>query len=326
MEISGNNRSNGRLMAWLWHIALVTVLCWLPSLVSAQPPIFTSGIDIVHIGVTVLDQDGRPVTDLTVADFEVLEDGRPQEVRYFARGLASDAETMPLHLGLLLDVSRSMERDDRFQKSAAIKFLNAVTYAVDTTVVDFDTEVRVGRYGQDDFLRLIERIRGRQPEGATALYDALGVYLDGAFEQEGRKVLIVYTDGEDTRSRQTFGDTRDLLRASDVTVYAIGLHTNLRASARQRQRMLLAQLTDSTGGRSYFPDSLDDLDRIYEEIEAELNARYSIGFVFTNTESDGTWRELRIRLRSDRDDLRGTDVRTRDGYFAAYREPAGPDR
>lgn len=313
-------------MVWLRYIALVILLCWSPSVVSAQQPIFTSGIDIVHVGVTVLDQDGSPVTDLTAADFELLEDGRRQEVRYFARGLASDSETIPFHLGLLLDTSASMQRDTRFQKSAAIKFLNEVTYAADITLVDFDTEVRVGRYGQDDFLRLIERIRARRPEGYTALYDALGVYLDGAFEQDGRKVLIVYTDGEDTRSSLSFGDARDLLRASDVTVYAIGLQKNMRARARQRQRMMLKELAENTGGRSYFPDSLDELDGIYEEIVAELNARYSIGFVSANMESDGTWRELEIRLRSNRDDLRRTDVRTRDGYFAAYEEPRESDR
>ena len=90
------------------------------------------------------------------------------------------------------------------------------------TLVDFDTEVRVGRYGQDDFPRLVERIRNRLPTGQTALYDALGVYLDGAFAQDGRKVLVIYTDGEDTRSRMRFGETADLVRASDVTVYAIG--------------------------------------------------------------------------------------------------------
>ena len=313
-------------MAWVWHIPVFVVLFWLPSVVSAQQPIFTSGIDIVHVGVTVADGDGRPVTDLTADDFELIEDGQTQEIRYFSRGLASDVEAMPLHLGLLLDASGSMELDDSFQKSAAIKFLNAVPYAVDTTVVDFDTEVRVGRYGQGDFPRLIERIRGRRPKGDTALYDALGVYLDGAFEQDGRKVLILYTDGEDTGSRLSFDDARYLLRASDVTVYAIGLQKNLRASARLRQRMLLEQLTTTTGGRSYFPDSLDELDGIYEEIEAELNARYSIGFISNNTKSDGAWRELRIRLRSDRDDLRRAKVRIRDGYFAAYLEPDKPDR
>ena len=237
----------------------MAVLLLAPPAGQGQQPLFTSRIDLVHLGVTVVDRDGNLVTDLTRDDFEVLEDGRSQEVGYFAVGLASDVETIPLHIGMLLDMSGSMEQNDRFQKTAAVRFLNTLTYAADITLVDFDTEVRVGRYGQQDFGRLIERVRGRRPEGYTALYDALGVYLDGAFEQDGRKVLVLYTDGEDTRSRLSIRDARDLLRASDVTVYAIGFQRNLRARARQRQRMRLRQLTELTGGIAYFPPSADAL-------------------------------------------------------------------
>ena len=286
----------------------------------AQQAVFTSRIDLVHVGVTVLDRDGNLVTDLTRDDFEVLEDGRPQEVSYFSVGLASDVETIPLHLGMLLDMSSSMERNDRFQKTAAIRFLNTLTYAADITLVDFDTEVRVGRYGQQDFGRLIERVRGRRPAGYTALYDALGVYLDGAFEQDGRKVLVLYTDGEDTRSSLSMRDARNLLRASDVTVYAIGFQSNLRSRARQRQRMVLGRLTELTGGAAYFPQSTRALEGIYESIVEELDARYSLGFVSTNTRRDGSWREVEVRLRPERADLRRARVRVREGYYAIWNE------
>ena len=298
----------------------------LPATVAAQaqPPVFSSRIDLVHVGVTVLDRDGNLVTDLTRDDFEVFEDGRPQEVRYFSVGLASDAEDIPLHLGLLLDMSSSMERNDGFQKTAAIRFLNTLTYAADMTLVDFDTEVRVGRYSQQDFGRLIERIRGRRPEGYTALYDALGVYLDGAFEQDGRKVLVLYTDGEDTRSRLSIRDARDLLRASDVTVYAVGFQGDLRSRARQRQRMRLGQLTGITGGTAYFPRSINALEEIYASIVDELDGRYSLGYVSTNTRRDGTWRELEVRLRSDRADLRDAKLRVREGYYALWNEMEAP--
>jgi len=308
----------GKLLA-----CVLAVVCVAPAAVQAQQPLFTSRIDLVHVGVTVLDRDGDLVTDLTRDDFEVLEDGQPQEVRYFSVGLASDVDDIPLHVGLLLDMSSSMERNDRFQKTAAIRFLNTMTYAADLTLVDFDTEVRVGRYGQEDFGRLIERIRSRRPEGYTALYDALGVYLDGAFEQDGRKVLVLYTDGEDTRSRLSIRDARDLLRASDVTVYAIGFQRELRSRARQRQRMRLGQLTRITGGTAYFPHSLDALEEIYGTIVEELDARYSLGYVSTNTRRDGSWRELEVRLRSDRANrprLRGARVRVREGYYAIWNE------
>ena len=305
-------------MARYWSVAVVVIL--ISSMASALQPTFTSRIDLVHVSVIVLDRDGTPVTGLDSSDFELLEDGELQEVSYFARGLSTDNDVMPVHLGLLLDASGSMAQDDRFQKTAAIKFLRALDFAADTTIVDFDTEVRVGRYGRDGFPRLVERIRGSRPSGETALYDALGVYLDGAFEQDGRKILVLYTDGEDTRSQMTFEDARDLLRASDVTVYAIGLQRYLRASSRQRQRLFLEELTDSTGGRAYFPQDTDELDGIYEQIEAELNARYSIGFISTNEAMDGGWRELEVRLRSPSESLQRADIRSRDGYYAVYVE------
>jgi Ca-activated chloride channel family protein len=305
-------------MIKVWLVLPAVVLG--SAILSAQLPLYTSGVALVHIGVSVVGDGGEFVADLTAEDFELYEDGQPQEIRYFSRGLESDSETMPMHLGLLFDTSESMEQDARFAKTAAIKFLNTLTYASDITLVDFDTQVRVGRYAQNDFPRLVERIRNRKSTGLTALYDALGVYLDGTFEQDGRKVLLLYSDGDDTRSRMPFDDTLDLVRASDVTVYAVGFQKNLRSSVRMKRRMRLEQLAELTGGRCYFPNSADDLDGIYEQITRELNARYSIGYVSTNERTDGTWREIGIKLASSRPELKRVKVRNRQGYFAPYLE------
>ena len=308
---------------WLVFPALILT----SSIVSAQEVHFTSGVDLVHLGVTVLSRDNELVTELTAEDFELYEDGLVQEIKYFSRGLSSDAETMPMHLGILLDASGSMgEQDGIFAKTAAIKFLNTLTYAQDITLVDFDTEVRVGRYSQADFPRLIERIRGRRPDGWTALYDALGVYLDGAFDQDGRKVLLLYTDGSDTRSRLLYTDVIDLLRASDVTVYAIGFQKYISSTQRDVQRLRLEQLAAATGGRCYFPTDVDQLDEIYEQITDELEARYSIGYSSDNLSTDGVWRKVEIKIKDSRVDFGRLTVRSRQGYFAPYIEEDNPNR
>ena len=221
--------------SWIWSAALVLT----STVLSAQEPLFTSRIDLVHMGVSVVDEDGEPVVDLTPGDIELYEDGEIQDIQYFTRGLHTDTERMPMHIGGLFDASGSMDDDARFSKTAAIRFLNRLTYAEDITLVDFDNEVRVGRYSQQDFPRLVERIRNRESGGMTAFYDALGVYLDGAFEQDGRKVLLMYSDGDDTRSRMPFSDTVELVKASDVTVYAIGFQKHLRGSVRMMQRRRL---------------------------------------------------------------------------------------
>lgn len=290
---------------------------------SAQRPLFTSGIDLVHVGVSIVDDDGEPIVDLGPDDLEVYEDGELQEIRYFSRGMNTDTETLPMHLGLLLDASASMGEDDRLAKTAAIRFLNTLTYAEDMTLVDFDDTVRVGRYDQRDFPRLVERIRNRRPSGRTAFYDALGVYLDGAFDQDGLKVLLMYSDGYDTRSRMPFSDTLDLLRASDVTVYAIGFQGSIPFSDRQRERMKLEQLAEITGGRVFFPNDAKALDGIYEEISEELETRYALGYTSTNTQPDGTWREVEVKVKPVRPELTDVETRGRKGYYARYQDPPG---
>ena len=295
-----------------------------PSL-QAQP-VFRSGVDLVHLGVTVVGKDGQPVSGLRAEDFVIQEEGREQGIAYFTRGLDNDLETMPLHLGVLFDTSGSMDRDAGFAKTAAIKFLRDLNFAVDMTLVSFDTEVRVSRFGQSDFPRLVERLRGQETGGMTALYDALGVYLDGAFAQDGRKVLLLYTDGGDTRSRMRLGELLDLVRASDVTVYAIGFQTQLRVADRMMERLRLEEIVGLTGGQCYFPDSVDELDEIYAQIRDELAARYSLGYVSTDPTTDGAWRRVTVTLAGARPELEGARIRARNGYFAPYFEDAPRDR
>ncbi len=304
---------------------LLLALAMLSAPVHAQP-VFRSGVDVVHFGVTVVGKNGRLVSGLTAEDFVVQEEGREQGIVYFSRGLDSDLEAMPLHLGVLFDTSGSMERDAGFAKTAAIKFLRSLDFAADMTLVGFDTEVRVSRFGQADFPRLVERLRSQETGTYTSLYDALGVYLDGAFDQDGRKILLLYTDGGDTRSRMRLGELLDLVRASDVTVYAIGFQTQLRAADRMMERLRLEEIVELTGGRCYFPTSVDELDEIYAEIRDELSARYSLGYVSTDPTTDGAWRRVTIRLADSRPELKDARIRAREGYFALYLEdePSSP--
>jgi VWFA-related protein len=289
--------------------------------VLGQKAVFRGRVDLVNLGVTVTDRKGNPVADLTADDFQILEDGRAQAIRYFATGeLESDAQAPDLHLGVLLDVSGSMTEDIGFMRTASIRFLNAFSDAVDITLVDFDTEVRVARYGQADFARLVERIRGQKLGTYTAMYDAVGVYLDGAAGQDGRKIMLLYTDGGDTRSALRFGDLIDLLKASDVTVHAIGALDH--RSARAEPRMILQQIAEATGGQAYFPMSVKELDKVYAQIEAEIRAQYTLGYVSANEKTDGAWRKVEIKVTHP--SARDAKVRSRKGYFAPFKAPQRP--
>jgi Ca-activated chloride channel family protein len=288
-----------------------------------QAPMFRGGVDLVNMGVIVTDKKGNLITDLKADDFEIREDGRLQTIRYFSMGQGSTSGPLPeLHLGVLLDVSSSMAEDIGFTRTAAIRFLNSLLDAVDITLVDFDTEVRVARFGQSDFARLVERIRQQKLGVYTAMYDAIGVYLDGADGQEGRKIMVLYTDGGDTRSTLRFSEVVDLLKASDVTVYAVGALDHQSGALRNAQRMILQQIADATGGQAYFPTSVTEVDKIYEHVVAEIRAQYAVGYVSTNEKTDGAWRKVDIRVtRPDAKDLK---IRSRKGYFAPYRNRPKP--
>jgi VWFA-related protein len=289
----------------------ILIVMVLAGITLSGQQVFRAGVELTTFGVTVTDRKGNIVTDLSQADFEILEDGKPQSIQYFARG---EGESSPaMHVGLMLDASGSMQADMKLAQSAAIKFLNMLPTAEDITLVDFDTQVRITRYPQRDFARLIERIRQRKPQGWTALYDALGNYLDGAEQLDGRKIMVMYTDGADSRSALSYSDTLDLLKASQVTVYAIGLVDNA-GSARTQLQMTLRQLTETTGGQAFFPTAMKDVEGAYEKVLAEINGQYHLGYVSTNTATDGGWRKVEIKLKRD-----GLRLRSRKGYFAPYK-------
>jgi Ca-activated chloride channel homolog len=300
-------RIRSRIRPILVCVGLVVAAGW----TTGQQPIRV-GIDLVHFAVVVTDRQGAPITGLTADDFEVLERGKPQRLKFFS---ATDtAIAPPLHLGFLLDASGSMEKDIRDVRTAAIKFLNQNEHAVDVTLVDFDTEVRLARYAADDFPTLIERIRMRKPGGYTAFYDALGVYLHRASDQDGQKILVVYTDGGDTRSTISASEVSELLKISDVTMYALGYLQGHTSSSRMNAQMELQRFSAMTGGQAFFPTGPKDLDGMYEKIQKEIAARYVLGYTSSDEKSDGTWRPVEIKLK--RSDLKGAKLRTRPGYFA----------
>lgn len=280
---------------------------------SAQQPVFRTGTDMVGFGVTVTDRRGNFITDLKPDDLEVVEEGAPQAIQVFARG--DDVETAPeLHLGLVFDTSGSMGDDITLARSAAVKFLNTLNDAKDMTLVDFDTEIRISKYEQASFPRLVERIRARKPDGLTALYDAIGVYLTGARDDDGRKILVMFTDGGDTRSTTSFSKLITMLRDSDVTVYAVGFLEHQSAMTRGEQRQRINQIVLETGGEAFFPSEMKQVEDAYAKILKQIRAQYTIGYVSSNTKPDGRWRKVEIKVR--RPDIQGPKVQARKGYYA----------
>ena len=277
---------------------------------------FRTATDVVLVPVTVLGRGNALVRGLAQADFEVFEDGTRQTLTFFSEGDAGAA--VPLHLGLLLDTSGSMEKELATAATAAIRFVNALDEAADVTFVDFATEVRVSRFSPASYPHLFERMRDHEAEGATALYDAIALYLAAASEQDGQKVLLLYSDGEDSTSSTNYGRMSEMLRlSSDVMVYAIGYLDSLSGNSRGMSQLRLNDLAHQTGGEAFYPQGRQALDDIYARIKDEISSRYTLGYVSSNAKADGKWRKLEVRAIAPA--AKGAKVRSRPGYFAPVR-------
>ena len=272
---------------------------------------FRTATNVVSLPATVIGRGDALIHGLTIGDFEVLEDGKPQKLTLFTEG--APGPEIPLHLGLLLDTSESMDKNLAAATSAVIRFVNALDEAVDVTFVDFSTEVRVSKFAPASYPHLFERVRDNKATGSTALYDALAMYLSAVEQQDGQKVLLLYSDGLDSTSSTGYGRLIEMLRRSNVMVYSIGYVEEL-GSSRATGQVRLNDMAHQTGGESFYPLGREALDEAYQRILDELKSRYTLGYVSTNLAADGKWRKLQVRATAP--SAKGAKVRTRPGYFA----------
>jgi len=292
--------------------AVLTVVSAGTAVWTQSAPQFRSGVELVRLPVVVSGKDNLMVRGLKAADFTVTEDGVPQTIAAFSEG--APGERLPLHAGLLLDVSESMEGDLRPAANAVVQFITALDEAVDVTFVDFDSSIRLTRFSKDGYPRLFERIQSRKATGGTALYDAIGAYLDSAHSRGGQHVLVVYTDGGDSLSRMSYPHLIDGLRFSNVIVYALGYLDNASSTVRGLLQQRLLAMARETGGDAFFPSSVRELQSVYARILDELGSRYTIGYESTNPKTDGKFRKVQVKLSNP--DVKNVRIRSRSGYLA----------
>lgn len=294
-----------------WLVALALAVPATPP-PPPQRPVFRADLDLVYLNVIVQDQQGRLVKDLSARDFQVFEDGRPQKIEVFGRAYEpGQDELMALDLGLLFDTSESMLDELRLSQEAAARFLESVPRVHDLLTVFFDSDIRVSRYDSENQQGLFDRIHAAKGGGQTALYDAIAVYLSRVEDDPGRKVLVLFSDGEDSNSTLTREEMLQLLKSSTVTVYVIGFRG---AAAPGSVRALaslatLRQIAAVTGGALHQPQGSRDLGDIYGRILSDLESQYVIGYAPGGGSAGARYRKLRVSSRP------GLKVRHREGYF-----------
>jgi VWFA-related protein len=203
-----------------------------------------------------------------------------------------------------------MEDDIDLVREAALKFLTNVPKTENLLVMDFDENIRLSQYSSDDQRLISDRVYDVQAEGWTALYDAVATFLDRVYALDGRKTLVVFSDGVDSRSNLTIGDVLDMVKLSDATIHSIHFAGQSRNSTRTfEEGRFLRQLASETGGSYAFGDSLEGLDELYDKILEELFSQYTIGYVSTNTKRNGKYRKIKVEVS-----VEDAKVRARRGY------------
>ncbi len=225
----------------------------------------------------------------------------------------SEREELALNLGMLFDTSESMKKELRLSQESAIRFLDAIPRAKDLLLIFFDRDIRISRYNSENQQGIFERILETEGAGFTALYDALAIYLSRVADTPGRKVLVLFSDGDDTTSRTGPDDVERMLRWSNVTVYPVEFQGEQRTGSAEamRARAFLANLAAVSGGAVFEPRASRDLARIYKTILDELSSQYVLGYVSDNGARDGRYRKLTVEVKRP-----GLKVRHRPGYDA----------
>ena len=303
-----------------------------------QDATFSTGVDVVDVFAIVRDRDGKLVTDLTREDFELKEDGREQEIRYF-----SARTDVPLTLGLLFDLSGSQRSVIEEQKEAAQDFLRAVVRSEGTSrnapanngevfLVGFNRAVGLALAPTTDLAEIDRGLHALEvpvlPNGdlapaaeGTALFDAIRGASGVLGELSGRKAIAVISDGVDTASRSDVDDAIEAALRADVMVYPIRVFDqdvfrfNIPGPARtnlRRGEKTLKELAEKTGGTVFDIAGRTSLEEGFRLLNQELHSQYSLGYT-SNAGERGKrgYRKIRVKVP------RGLKVQARDGYYAA---------
>jgi Ca-activated chloride channel homolog len=304
------------------------VLAQLPAVSVAPPPPpgqpaagqdskIRVDVNLVVLHTTVLDDRGRFADGLKQDNFRVLEDKVEQKLSVFKR------EDIPVSMGLVIDNSGSM-RDKRPRvNQAAITLVEASNPQDEAFVVNFNDDFYLDldkdfTNSVPELKEALERIDSR---GSTALYDAIIGSLDHVKKgSKEKKVLLIVTDGEDNTSHNSLEKTVRETQKTDTVVYTIGLLSEESKKSAKRARRALEEIAKASGGLPYFPENVEDVKNICQQVAHDIRNQYTLAYYPTNTRRDGTFRAVQVDVIPPRG--RGRLIaRTRNGYYA----PGGPN-
>jgi Ca-activated chloride channel family protein len=274
--------------------------------------IFRSDTRLVVLHTTVVDRSGHLITNLPQTAFTVYENGATQPIRGFKR------EDVPVSMGLVIDNSGSM-RDKRAKvEAAALGLVKASNKDDEVFVVNFNDEAFLDNpHGKDftsDVKEMEEALTRIDSRGGTAMRDALRMSIDHMKEKakKDKKVIVVVTDGNDNSSSINLENLVKAAQQSEVIIYGIGILSEEERREAKRAERALNELAQATGGDSYFPKDLSEVERLAQQVARDIRNQYTIQYSPTNQTMDGSFRQIKVAVNAP-----GRPVaRTRTGYYA----------
>jgi Ca-activated chloride channel family protein len=293
-------------VACVFRVCLCLLLAC-SSLGLAQQPSFKSGTQLVSIFATVVDAEKRLVPSLTQDDFEILDNDKPQAITLF------NNEIQPITVMVMLDTSLSMTGSIELLRAAAEQFVLRLLPADKGRIGAFNDKIQISGRFTNDRDELVGEIKDLDFGNGTKLWEAIGASLDELKGIEGRRVILVFTDGDDTASNVSLGTVVDRARAEDVMVYAIGLESNYfngQRMIRSQPDRGLKRIADETGGGYFELKKTSDLAPTFTRVAQELHSQYVLGFA--PSQLDNRVHKLTVRVKQA-----GMTARARKSYLAA---------
>jgi Ca-activated chloride channel homolog len=277
-------------------------------------PVFKSGTELVDLHVSVMDKNGKLITDLPESAFKVTENEVEQPIKNFRR------EDVPVSMGILIDNSGSM-RDKRQKVAAAAKALILASNPQDEDfIVNFNDDAFLDQPFTSDVKKLSSVLDKLDARGGTAMRDAIRMSIAYMKEKGTRekKVLLIVTDGNDNMSEILPDQLMREVRESDVLIYSIGLLNEEEPRDAAAAKKALRALAEASGGLDYYPKDLSEVEKITPQVAHEIRNQYLLAYSPTNTALDGTFRRIKVTVKGY------TNVRARNGYYATPTNVAKP--
>jgi len=294
--------------------ALLTALILATGALFGQQATFKAGTSIVPVLTTVTDTQGRLVPNLEQDEFTILDNGKPQPITLFQN------ETQPFTVVVMLDFSFSMTTHLDLLKQATEQFILRMLPADKGQVGAFSDKIQFSGEFTNDRDDLVAALKDLQFGNPTRLYDAIDASIDMLKSVEGQKIVLVFTDGDDTASRRGMGDVLDKARATETMIYAIGLESEFPIAPGRMQRTRpdrgLRKLADETGGGYFELKKTTELAPTFTRVAQELHSLYTIGF--QPTALDNKEHRLDVKMKQP-----GQAGRARKSYIASAERLSG---